>query len=73
MSRLHMLDTDIASYIIKRRSPSIEAKLFTIAPSMLCLSAVTQAELMYGLKKLPPGHRLHLAVRQFLQIISALP
>jgi tRNA(fMet)-specific endonuclease VapC len=66
MSRLYMLDTDIASYIIKRRSPAIEARLSAIAPSMICLSAVTQAELMYGLKKLPPEHRLHFAVRQFL-------
>lgn len=72
MSVLHMLDTDIASYVIKGRSPAVEAKLMAIVPSMVCISAVTRAELMYGLKHLPAGHRLQLAVRQFLKIVRAL-
>lgn len=67
-----MLDTDIASYVIKGRSPGVEAKLIAIVPSMVCISAVTRAELMYGLKRLPAGHRLHLAVRQFLKIVRVL-
>lgn len=72
MSVLHMLDTDIASYVIKGRSPVVEAKLMAIVPSMVCISAVTRAELMYGLKRLPAGHRLQLAVRQFLKIVRVL-
>ena len=67
-----MLDTDIASYVIKGRSPEVEAKLMAIVPSMVCISAVTRAELMYGLKRLPAGHRLHLMVRQFLKIVRVL-
>ena len=67
-----MLDTDIASYVIKGRSPAVEAKLMAIVPSMICISAVTRAELMYGLKRLPAGHRLQLAVRQFLKIVRVL-
>ncbi|WP_240342569.1 type II toxin-antitoxin system VapC family toxin [Methylococcus sp. EFPC2] len=67
-----MLDTDIASYVIKGRSPVVEAKLMAIVPSMVCISAVTRAELMYGLKRLPAGHRLQLAVRQFLKIVRVL-
>jgi tRNA(fMet)-specific endonuclease VapC len=27
---------------------------------------------MYGLKRLPPSHRLHIAVRQFLKIVRVL-
>ena len=72
MSVLHMLDTDIASYVIKGRSPDVEAKLMAIVPSMVCISAVTRAELMYGLKRLPAGHRLQLGVRQFLKIVGVL-
>ena len=34
---------------------------------------MTRAELQYGLKRLPPDHRLHLAVRQFLKIVRILP
>lgn len=73
MSVLHMLDTDTASYLIKGHAPQIEAKLSQLAPSMVCVSVVTQAELMYGLKRLPDNHPLHHAVRQFLSIIRVLP
>jgi len=69
---LHMLDTDIASYVIKGRSPEIAVKLRTIVPAMVCVSVITRAELMYGLKRLAPGNRLHLAVRQFLKIVRVL-
>ena len=70
---LHMLDTDTASYIIKGRSPAIGAKLRAISPAMVCISVMTRAELLYGLKRLPPEHRLHIAVRQFLKIVRVLP
>src|ERR1700693_3878900 len=67
-----MLDTDTASYIIKGRGPHLQAKLSSIDPSMLCLSVMTRAELLYGLKRLPPEHRLHTGVRQFLKIVRVL-
>ena len=40
---------------------------------MLCVSVMTRAELQYGLKRLPAGHRLHSGVRQFLKIVRVLP
>jgi len=70
---LHMLDTGIASYLIKGRSPAIEAKLAWLQPSMLCVSVISRAELLYGLKRLPSGHRLHLGVRRFLRTVRVLP
>ena len=70
---LHMLDTDTASYIIKRRTPAIGAKLAAIPPSLVCVSVVTRAELQYGLKRLPAGHPLHVGVHRFLSIVRALP
>jgi tRNA(fMet)-specific endonuclease VapC len=70
---LHMLDTDTASYLIKGKSPGIEAKVSELVPSMVCISVMTRAELLYGLKRLPAEHRLHLAVRQFLKIVRVLP
>jgi tRNA(fMet)-specific endonuclease VapC len=72
MVPLHLLDTDIASFIIKARSPEVEAKLAAIPPDRVCVSAVTRAVLMYGLKRLPPTHRLHIAVRQFFRIVRVL-
>ncbi|MCC7222011.1 MAG: type II toxin-antitoxin system VapC family toxin [Candidatus Contendobacter sp.] len=70
---LHMLDTDTTSYLIKGRSPAIEAKLAALPPAMVCISVMTRAELLYGLKRLPPEHPLHLAVHQFLKIARILP
>lgn len=70
---LHMLDTDTASYLIKGKSPAIEARLAALVPSAVCVSVMTRAELQYGLKRLPPDHRLHLAVRQFLKLVRILP
>lgn len=70
---LRMLDTDTASYLIKGNSPAVEAKLAALVPTMVCISVMTRAELQYGLKRLPPDHRLHLAVRQFLKIVRILP
>lgn len=67
--QLHLLDRDTASYIIKGRSPAIEARLAVIPPDRICLSVVTCAELLYGLQRLPPSHRLHVGVRQFLRMV----
>ena len=61
---LHMLDTDTASYVIKGRSPLMEEKLTGMLPSMVCVSVMTRAELLYGLKRLPLDHRLHIGVRR---------
>lgn len=69
---LHMLDTDTASYLIKGKSPMIEAKLAELLPVEVCISVMTRAELQYGLKCIPADHRLHLAVRQFLKIVCIL-
>lgn len=70
---LHMLDTDTASYLIKGKSPAIEGRLAALVPSMVCISAMTRAELQYGLKRLPADPRLQLAVRQFIKIVRILP
>jgi tRNA(fMet)-specific endonuclease VapC len=67
-----MLDTDICSYIIKSRSPSLAARLSAIPPSLACVSVITRAELLYGLKRLPVLHRLHDLVRRFLGIVRVL-
>jgi tRNA(fMet)-specific endonuclease VapC len=68
----YLLDTDTSSFIIKARVPGIEARLAAVPPDQLGISAVTRAELLYGLKRLEPGHRLHVGVRQFLNIVPIL-
>ena len=68
-----MPDTGIARHVIKGRSPAVATRLSSIPPDRICISAVTRAELLYGLKRLPPEHRLHIVVQQFLKIVRTLP
>lgn len=70
---LLLLATDIASFIIKNRSPALRTRLSEVPPDRVAVSAVTRAELMYGLKRLPPAHRLHTGVNHFLRIVRVLP
>ncbi len=69
---LHLLDTDTASFVIKGRSPDIEARLAATPADRICVSEVTRAELMYGLRRLPASHRLHVNVQAFLRITRVL-
>ena len=41
---LHMLDTDMASYVMKGRSPALLERLSALPPSDVCVSAITRAE-----------------------------
>jgi tRNA(fMet)-specific endonuclease VapC len=70
---IYMLDTDTASYFIKGRHPAVGAKVEALLPSTLCISVVTRAELVYGLKRLPASNRLQLSARRFLKMVRVLP
>jgi len=69
---LYMLDTDTCSYIIRGGYGQIGQRLRATAPSDLCVSAMTRAELVFGLKKVSPSHELHKAVRRFLNTTQLL-
>jgi tRNA(fMet)-specific endonuclease VapC len=71
VTSLHMLDTDIASYLIRDVSKPAVERLAGIPPANLCISVITRAELLYGLAKIDPGHRLHLGVAKFLAAIRS--
>jgi tRNA(fMet)-specific endonuclease VapC len=73
MSTLLLLDSDIASYIIKARHPSVDARFAEVDASLIAISAVTQSELLFGLKRLDPGHQYQLSVRRFLRDTRILP
>ena len=50
MSRF-MLDTNMASYIIKENSPEVRQRLAMLPMDSIVVSVVTQAELLYGLAR----------------------
>lgn len=68
---LYMLDTDMASYAIQGRG-EVKSRLLSIPPSSVCISAVTRAELLYGLQRLPADHGLHNLVGRFLDLVQTL-
>lgn len=68
----YLLDTNIVSHIL-RRQPNVMARLQSMPMSDLYISAVTHAELMYGLAKKPDAAKLHRAVHELLLRIGVLP
>jgi len=50
MAKLYMLDTDMASYVIRGTDPNLLEK-FTRNFSKLCISSITAAELQFGAAK----------------------
>lgn len=74
MSITYLLDTNTVSYIIKGSSPAARARLEALDNQHLaCISAITEAELRYGLAKRPAAHKLHAAVEAFLLKLHILP
>ncbi len=69
----YMLDTDTASYVIRGRFPKLEARLREHDPATLCVSAVTRAELRYGVARLASALGLAGQLQLFLDGIFSEP
>jgi len=67
-----MLDTNTVSDLLRARSPVLQ-RVSEQPMATLCVSAVTEAELRFGLAKRPDAVRLHEAVRQLLLRVQPLP
>ena len=65
-----MLDTDVSSYVIKRR-PAALAERFRKHADTLCVSVMTAAELRFGAEKVGRGELIDL-VEAFLERLSIL-
>lgn len=72
MTLRYMLDTDIVSYIAKGRPAEFRRQLSVLPASELCVSAITQAEVLYGLFRLPDDHPLHLPTTRFFETVAVL-
>jgi len=68
----YMLDTNTLSYLIKEH-PIVARRVVAVPMASLCISAVTEGELLFGLAKRPDAKRLHLAVRELLRRVDVLP
>lgn len=67
-----MLDTDISSYIIRKRPESVQARFRELEGEQLCISVVSEAELLYGVKARGSPRALGAMVVDFLRRLSVL-
>lgn len=67
-----MLDTTTESHLIGEH-PAVVLRLLAVPMAAVCISSITQAELLVGLARRPEAKRLHTAVGEFLRRVDVLP
>ena len=69
----YLLDTNIASLVIKGNSSAVDRRLVRVPMAQLAISAVTEGELRFGAARLPHAHRLHGLIEDFFLRVATLP
>jgi tRNA(fMet)-specific endonuclease VapC len=72
LAALHMLDTNVASAIVRGPGLALAARLRVVPITRLCVSVVTEGELLFGLARRPGATQLQIAVREFLSRVTVL-
>jgi len=72
-NRRYMLDTNTVSYIIKGEAAMVRERLRNVPMAKICISAITEAELLRGVAKKPDARHLPVAVKEFLLRVDILP
>jgi tRNA(fMet)-specific endonuclease VapC len=67
-----MLDTDTCSYIMKRSNDALLRRLRNTPVSDVCLSGVTQSELLYGVEISPRRQQDGAALEALLQYVEVM-
>jgi tRNA(fMet)-specific endonuclease VapC len=70
---LRMLDTNMVSYVINGRSPAARRRLSSMKPGTAVVSAITEAELWYGVERRQLGAERRSAVRLLLEQLTVMP
>lgn len=70
--RRTMLDTNTVSHLLKEH-PAVSRRVVAASMASLCISSITEGELLFGLAKRPGAKRLRLAMREFLRRVDVLP
>ena len=70
---LFLLDTDTCSDAMRGASAALDARLASAKPNEIAISAVTRAELMFGLEKRGNPRALSRLVQDFLGRIAVMP
>jgi tRNA(fMet)-specific endonuclease VapC len=72
MAVRYLLDTNTVSYIIKGNFPRVRERLMKIPMSEVGISAITEAELRFGVARLPHAAKLGMVVEEFLLRVEVL-
>jgi tRNA(fMet)-specific endonuclease VapC len=67
----YMLDTNIVSHLL-REHPAVVARVKSVSMVSLCISAITEAELHFGLAKRPGNKPLKQAVHELLIRVESI-
>ena len=73
MTSRYLLDTNIASYVIKGNIPAVRRRMVQVPMAQLAISAVTEGELRYGAARQPDTASLRAIVDEFLLRMTILP
>jgi tRNA(fMet)-specific endonuclease VapC len=73
MAVRYLLDTNIASYAIKRNVPHVRERLLRVPMSEVGVSVITEAELRFGVVRKAAAAKIKLAVEEFLIRVEILP
>ena len=73
MTQRYMLDTNIVAYAKNQRPSCVLERLLSHDPSEICLSAITMAELEFGVFNSSNPEKNRMALILFLSAITVLP
>jgi tRNA(fMet)-specific endonuclease VapC len=69
----YLLDTNTASYAIKGNAARVREQLLKMPMAEVGISVITEAELRFGVVRLPAAIRLRDLVEEFLLRVEVLP
>ena len=68
----YMLDTDTSSHIIRSRPESVRVRFGKLDSSQSCISVITHAELLYGVKSAASSRTIRPAIEDFVRRLTVL-
>jgi tRNA(fMet)-specific endonuclease VapC len=72
MTPRYLLDTNTVSHALKGH-PAVIRRLVALPTASICISAITEGELRFGLAKRQNSRRLRAAIEAFLSRVDVLP
>jgi len=69
----YMLDTNICSYVLRSRPPSVKARFDEAGDAALAISSVVLAELLYGAARHPKAVAIRREIADLVSRLAVLP